>query len=663
MSKDSPENVRDPEASGGGVALPRQGSSPYATGGGGVTFERKVAVQYLAHLLTGNSASELGEGRCVVSVAFQQAPALSVDDIVVSATHPGKTAPPLLLALGIRRSPKIFKSNDYTRKLISRFVRAAIEGSPGGQQHLLGLVVSGPQPHAKQLAQLADTAAAQCDPSEFFNLVQTPGKFDSTLRGRLDHLEQLVEHALHDLGVKEADTQIVRERTWQLLSKLKVLMPRLESPDETDWAEVVNGLRAVVPDADPATASLLRDRLVALAGDYSPKAARVDEVMLRRDSHVLLAATTRRHKHGWQILNGLDRRARESVRTEVTEGDGDRSIRLNRDAAARELLEVASGADAVVVSGESGVGKSALAVTGLASIAEAEQDRLQVVCINLRHVPNLIVTLENALGNSLSTCLSELSAPQRVLVIDSADAATEDRGNAFRYLACAARDSDVKVVAVTSIDSIAVVRDVITESFNARIAEYVVPPLNDTEIKKVVETFAELRRIKANPRSREFLRRLVVVDLLVRGQVSGTPLTEADAMNEVWSGLVRRREMSDRGFPDAREAALLRLAQLELGEEERLDVINQIDPAALHGLRRDGLLRSSLQAPFEIGPEFAHDEVRRYAVARLLLAKGNPTSLLRKVGAPRWSLAAARLACQAWLAQPKTAKVPLYITT
>ena len=150
-----------------------------------------------------------------------------------------------------------------------------------------------------------------------------------------------------------------------------------------------------------------------------------------------------------------------------------------------------------------------------------------------------------------------------------------------------------------------------------------------------------------------------MVDLLVRGQISGTPLTDADAMNEVWSGLVRRREMSDRGFPDARETALLRLAELELGEGERLDVINGIDPAALDGLRRDGLLRTSPQAPHMIGPEFAHDEVRRYAVARLFLTGANPASRLFRAGAPRWSLSAARLACQAWLGRPDTSTMPL----
>ena len=84
-----------------------------------------------------------------------------------------------------------------------------------------------------------------------------------------------------------------------------------------------------------------------------------------------------------------------------------------------------------------------------------------------------------------------------------------------------------------------------------------------------------------------------MMDLLLRGQVSGTPLTDADAMSEVWSGLVRRRGLSDRGFPDARETALLRLAELELDKGDHLAVISGIDPAALDGLRRDGLVRTS----------------------------------------------------------------------
>ena len=51
--------------------------------------------------------------------------------------------------------------------------------------------------------------------------------------------------------------------------------------------------------------------------------------------------------------------------------------------------------------------------------------------------------------------------------------------------------------------------------------------------------------------------------------------------------------------------------------------------------------------------------MRRYAVARLLLAERNPVSRIKAAGAPRWSLSAARLACQEHLASPDTARTPL----
>ena len=660
MSKTSSEDVTGRERSAGGTdaAPSRQGMSPYATGGGGVTFERKVAVQYLAHLLAGDTATELGGGRRVVSVAFQQAPVHPLDDLVVSAARSDEMQPSLVLTIAARRSPNLVVSDEKARELIQQFVRAVIDAPTEGPETRLGLVVAGPQRHAEQLGKLADLAVVQMDAPGFFDLVRTPGKFDVALRGRLDQLQKLVEHALREIGEVEGGTALVECRTWQLLSRLSVLMPRLESPDETDWSGVVNSLTRVVPDSDPAAALRLRDRMADRANEYSPRAARVDLSILRRETHALLDSTTRRHRHGWQTLDRIHQLARESVRAEITAGDGGRSVRLERSGAAMELLEVVSSVDAVVVSGESGVGKSALAVLGLTAAGDADPDSLQALCINLRQIPKLAFELEAALGCPLSTLLSELSASQRILVVDGADAAAEDRFDAFRCLVDAARESAVKVIAVTSIDSKQVVFDTLRECIHGGVAEHVVSPLDDSEIDDIVGTFSELERLNANPRSRELLRRLVVVDLLVRGQVSGTPLTDADAMNEVWSGLVRRRELSDRGFPDAREMAFLRLAEVELDDGERLDVISSIDPAALDGLRRDGLLRTSPDAPFQIGPEFAHDEIRRYAVARLFLASESPTSRLLEAGVPRWSLAAARLACQVWLGRLGTSIPP-----
>ena len=660
MRKGSTQDSRSADAKSGGTALPAEGISPYATGGGGVSFERKVAVKYLAHLLNGDGATELGDGRRVVSVAFQQAPTYSVDDLVVSAARSDEVAPSLVLALAVRRLPKIVQSNEGTRKLISQFIRAVIDVPSEGPEHRFGLVVAGPQIHAEQLAKLAYPAAGQFDASHFFDLIRTPAKFDSGVRGRLNQLEKLVEHALHDLGVVEAGTELVQERTWQLLSRLTVLMPRLESPDETDWGNIVNSLVQVARDSGLSAASQLRDRLVALASDYSPQAACVDLTMVRRESHALLDTTARWHKHGWQTLNRIHRRACESVRAKITSSDGTRYVSLDRSTVTMKLLEAVSCTEAMVVSGESGVGKSALAVSGLTAAATAEPDHLQVVCINLRQVPSLVMEIEGTLRHPLSTLLAELSAPQRMLVVDGADAVTEDKRDTFRYLIAAAKESGLKLIAVTSLQAKQVVLDALSERFDGSSAgDYVVSPLRDSEIDELARTFTELDRLNSIPKSRELLRRLVVVDLLVRARVSGTLRTDVDAMNEVWSGLVRRHEINDRGFPDARETALLRLAELELGESERLDVISAIEPVALDGLRRDGLVRNSTDAPFMIGPEFSHDEVRRYAIARLLLTSDKPSSRLLQAGAPRWSLAAARLACQAWLAQPDTSTTPL----
>ena len=98
--------------------LPSEGMSPYATGAGGVAFERMVAVHYLAHLLVGSGAPEFGDGRCLVSVGFQQAPSEPVDDLVLSAALPEESAPSLVLALAVRRAPNLVRSDRNAQALV-----------------------------------------------------------------------------------------------------------------------------------------------------------------------------------------------------------------------------------------------------------------------------------------------------------------------------------------------------------------------------------------------------------------------------------------------------------------------------------------------------------------------------------------------------------------
>ena len=272
------------------------------------------------------------------------------------------------------------------------------------------------------------------------------------------------------------------------------------------------------------------------------------------------------------------------VRDEITTNDDARCVRLDRSAEAEELRAKVANAATVLVSGESGVGKSALAVRGLTGEGEVTADDEQTLCINLRHVPERTVQFEGILGCPLWTLLGELSAPQRMLIVDGADAVTEGMGSAFRYLVDAAQESDVKLIAVTSVDGLQAVRDILIERLGTDVVtEHAVAPLTDAEIATVVETFPELSKQNANPRSRELLRRLVVLDLLVRARFRDAALTDAEAMRAVWSALVRRNEVADRGSPDARELALLRLADWELKGGDLLDPIRDSDPQSAGG--------------------------------------------------------------------------------
>lgn len=195
-----------------------KGVSPYSTGGGGVTFERRVAAAYLARLLTGESAPELGDGRHVVSVAFQQAPRVAVDDLVVLAARPEEESPTLELAIGVRRAPKIIQSDSDTKDLFAQYIRALPgEGTDAGRRRF-ALVVSGAQTHAQQLEELAALASQQHDATSFFDLLGTEGRFKADLVGRLGHVQALVGGALTTLGTREADEALGRQRTWEFPS-------------------------------------------------------------------------------------------------------------------------------------------------------------------------------------------------------------------------------------------------------------------------------------------------------------------------------------------------------------------------------------------------------------------------------------------------------------
>jgi hypothetical protein len=615
-------------------------SSPYATGGGGVTLERRVAALYLARLLTGDTTPELGSDRRVVGVAFQQEPKTAVDDLVIHAARPGEDDPSLQLAIAVRRRPSVVASNTDMKALVTDLVRALDQAADDDTcKHRLAIATGGLRTHAGQLAQLAAHARDHRDATEFFNLIEEPKRVEQALRDRLGHVTALVKEALAEVdGIAEPGTELVRERTWQLLNRLYIVQPRVEEPDTNDWADAQNRLTVVARGRDLYGAGRLLDRLESLAGQYAPAAATVDAKMLRRDVHALLECGVSRSHRGWQVLERLDATARAHVRDRVGAG-----WMLDRGAEADQLLARADAVPALLVVGESGVGKSALA---LAAVQRARAAGGEAICVNLRELPESWAQFEPLLGAQLAELLGQMSAPSRYFVVDAADAAAETRREMFLYLVDAAVRGGVQLIAVSSDDVRAIVAEIMENRIGEPPGAFDVAPLNDGALTELVRAFPHLERLAFSPRSRELLRRLVVADLLVRSGTEDVPLSVGDAMHVVWDGLVRRREQRDRGLPDAREQAMMRLARYEFAGKP----VGDLDPAAVDGLRRDGLLRTGGE-PWQLAPEFAHDELRRYAVARVLVAEDAVGAAVLAAGAPRWALSAATLAVQLQLAR------------
>ena len=348
---------------------------------------------------------------------------------------------------------------------------------------------------------------------------------------------------------------------------------------------------------------------------------------------------------GWRRLRQVDQGAREAVRRSVS--DNQTVLRFGRAAVRAELAAVLQDSDRdLVVSGESGVGKSALVLD--ATEPPLSLEGLEVLAVNLRHLPGTSVELSAALGEPLADLLVHMDAPKRLLVIDAAEACSENMNEVFVHVLSAARRCGIRVVAVTASDGLDAVDDAMSRD-GAEVERLTVPPLSDDEVSEAVERFPVFGRFAKHGRARELLRRPIMIDLLVRAYPSGAVPGEAEALQCVWQELVCNSGRGDAGSPEGSERVMLQLAEHVLTQGQPEDLLSDLDFTAVASLRRSGLLRPKSPLPWERVPAFSHDVIRTYAVARWLLADADPAEALRCVDAPRWALPAARLACEALL--------------
>lgn len=606
--------------------------NPYAGGGGGSTFGHRVATSYLADMLLGAARPETGE-LPVVKVAFQTNPADPVDDLRVKAESRGDRA---VVHVAVRRAPQFIKSHTKTATLV-RTLLDQVDTFEDADRAYVAVAVAGMTNAHREVQRLASLARDNSTEAEFHAQVHEPERHGN-YANRYEHITGLVKKARPDAAEDD-----LRDLVWLLLNRLWIRDFRVESDDESDWVEIGNRLNPLAR-AGKSGADVRNDLHSACATQFDQKGTAVDHSLVRRKIHSVLASDAARSEAAWAQLDVEQNSAMVAVRHKLAG-----AVELPRTKLRAAVQEVLASAGttrgAVLLTGESGTGKSALAVSAASTLAAADSD-FQFVVLNLRRTRDSVAALSRDLGLPLADVLREMSAPSRVLVVDAADAAVEGRGPLLRELAAAAHAAEVGlalVAADTAVEDAAVALVGIYPDPR----RFEVPGLDDAELGVVRNEVPAIAGALRNLPTKSLYRRLAVVDLLARtGTTVTTPLENWRCLELVWKNLIGRA--AGGSSATARTDALLAMseAELELPESERS--YPRPDPAALDALRADLLV-----APGDLRkakPEFAHDEMRRFATAVRLVQADSVTETLRASGPKRWSMSAAKLACEDKLA-------------
>ncbi len=601
--------------------------NPYAGGGGGSTLGHRIATSYLADLLLGASRAETDE-LPVVRLAFQTNPTDSVDDLRVEAERDGER---VVVHIAARRAPRFTRSHSKTAKLVETLLDQ-IESLREDERTYVAVAVADTNISQKEVQLLASLARDNSTEAEFYSQVHTPERH-SGYATRYDHLTGLVAKAR-----PMAPGEELRRLVWSLLNRLWILIFRVESDDETDWTEIGNRLLPVARAGLSGTD--VRNALHSVGStQFDQKGSEVDLRILRRKIHDVLASDAGRSASAWARLNLEQNSAKIAVRHELADQIQLPRTKLRTDLkAALSLTGRTQGA--LLVTGESGTGKSALTLTAAEELASSCE--FQCVVLNLRRTRDSVTALSADLGMPLADMLGEMSAPTRVLIIDAADAASEDRGPLLRELAAAAHSVGVGIALVAA--------DIAAEEAVSRLRDiyhdprrFEVPGLDDIELHEVGSKVPAIAGAFRNLPAKSLSRRLAIVDLLARtGSAITTPLADWDCLGLIWESLIRRE--TGRSSGTARSEALLAMTEVELCLPDAERVYPRPDPAALDSLRTDLLVApASLR---KTAPEFAHDEVRRFATAVRLVQAVSITGALMASGPARWSMSAAKLACE-----------------
>ena len=296
-----------------------------------------------------------------------------------------------------------------------------------------------------------------------------------------------------------------------------------------------------------------------------------------------------------------------------------RDYHLPRTDLVQKVLRHLESTQVVLVSGPSGIGKSAVIKDAIAVLAgdhfvlafRAEEFAL----------PHLDATFQNAQIPANAGAVRAILAGQhrKILLVESVERLLEkSTRDAFSDLLKLADDDESLRILLTCRDySTELVRAALLPSTRLASSVVVVPELNEVELKEVTASLPTLARPLQNPALRRLLRNPYFLDKA--SQISWSadrplPESERDFRDVFWKQIIRGEARSALGVPDLRDGVFREIAVRRAQALAPYVTCADLDASAVDTFRHDSLIASSDQSASLVAP--AHDVLEDWAILR-----------------------------------------------
>lgn len=336
-------------------------SNPYATGGGGSDFERRVATAYICSALAGVPIPPFDE--CATKIWVQAAHlGCLLDDIVLELPSADRTSRRVYISAKSAISPRA--SDQQFSDTITRGWKQWISETNfarSGHVFLLAAAISR-SPRIHLFSRLTETARAAASCSDFKHRLSLEGYQNADVRELLPEIAAIIEK---DAGSPPGDDSL-----WRFLRRFFVSTFDLDASASQDKARVIGLLRLASPSRSIAAAdscwNAVFEQVSRDTSDARVFDAEAFETIAR--GHELQRDSASRSETWLKNLRAHCGLTKDGITATLRVNNR----HLSRDNALQDLREGVAEGRFVLVTGTAGCGKSALALEAANHIAKPE---------------------------------------------------------------------------------------------------------------------------------------------------------------------------------------------------------------------------------------------------------------------------------------------------